>query len=53
MLENGQGGVSDPVTAMHWYGLAAEQGHASAQYNLARLLLAGVGGERDVPEAIR
>ena len=34
MYRNGQGVPEDDKTAVKWYKLAAEQGIASAQYNL-------------------
>lgn len=38
--EKGRGVVQDMEKAMHYYGLAAANGHAQAQYRFAKLLLA-------------
>ena len=37
----------DQSSARNWYGLAAQQGHADAQYNYAFMLLLGEGGLAD------
>jgi TPR repeat protein len=37
----------DESSARHWYGMAAEQGQADAQYNYAFMLLLGEGGPAD------
>jgi TPR repeat protein len=36
---------------VHWYRLAAEQGHALAQYNLGTMVGSGRGVERDAVQA--
>ena len=38
MYDNGQGVPQDYKTAVKWYRLAAEQGHAAAQNNLRPIL---------------
>ena len=35
MYDSGQGVAPDPGAAVKWYRMAAEQGHAPAQFNLA------------------
>ena len=35
------------MTAVYWYKLAAEQGHASAQFNLGELYREGLGVPQD------
>lgn len=40
--------------AVHWYQLAAEQGHAKAEFFLGMCNLKGAGGlEKSVPETLR
>lgn len=49
---SGQGGVSrDYGEAARWFGLAARQGHAEAQFNLGALYNYGAGVTRDLVEA--
>jgi TPR repeat protein len=49
MYANGQGVRQDDIVAVYWYGLAAEQGHALAQYNLGGMYGSGRGrGARPV-----
>ena len=43
MYENGQGIEQDYARAAYWYELAAEQGHARAQYQLGNLYREGLG----------
>jgi TPR repeat protein len=47
MYATGQGVVQDDAEAVRWYGLAAEQGHALAQYNLGGMYSSGRGVARD------
>jgi hypothetical protein len=42
-----RGFPKDQSSARNWYGLAARQGHADAQYNYAFMLLLGEGGLAD------
>ena len=49
----GQGVPLDDAEAVVWYRLAAEQGHASAQYNLGVMYDNGEGIPQDDAEAIR
>ena len=51
-LESGPAALRDPVRARFWYGEAARAGFGPAQYNLARLLIAGTGGPADKPGAL-
>ena len=44
----GQGFAQDHAQAAVWYRLAAQQGHALAQYNLAQLYFDGNGVDRDL-----
>jgi len=53
MFEEGQGVAQDTAEAIRWYRLAAEQGHADAQYNLGRMFEEGQGVAQDTAEAIR
>ena len=43
----------DDAEAVRWYHLAAEQGHATAQYNLAVAYDTGRGVPQDDAEAVR
>jgi hypothetical protein len=45
-------GPKDPISALHWYRLAAERGHDDAQYNLGFMYILGEGTEADVPEGL-
>ena len=47
MYANGQGVPHDDGLAVFWYGQAAEQGHALAQYNLGGMYSSGRGVPRD------
>jgi len=50
--EGGEGIVKDLVTAVEWYTKAAEQGIASAQYNLGRMYYNGEGVAEDKLKAV-
>ena len=43
----------DDAEAVRWYRLAAEQGHASAQFNLGLMYARGLGVSEDDAEAVR
>jgi TPR repeat protein len=43
--------MGESAKALHWWGLAAENGDAEAQFNLATVLLAGADGKPDVERA--
>jgi TPR repeat protein len=43
----------DYAEAGRWFHLAAEQGHAGAQFNLGTMYVAGVGVPQDFAEGIR
>ena len=43
----------DDAEAVRWYRLAAEQGHASAQFNLGLMYDKGEGVPQDDAEAVR
>jgi uncharacterized protein len=43
--------LQDLEAAVAWYRLAAEAGHAEAQFNLASMLMEGEGCERDLHSA--
>ena len=45
MHANGLGVPEDDAEAMRWYRLAADQGHADAQVNLASMYFTGQRGE--------
>jgi hypothetical protein len=47
MYDNGQGVPQDYKQALQWYQRAAEQGHASAQYNLGVMYVKGKGVPKD------
>jgi TPR repeat protein len=47
MYANGQGLPRDDALAVYWYGQAADQGHALAQYNLGGMYDSGRGVPRD------
>lgn len=51
-LIEGYGLERDDAQAAYWYRKAAEQGHAEAQYNLARLYSRGSGVTRDQETAL-
>lgn len=50
---DGDGVVQSYATAARWFRLAADQGHAQAQFELARLLQLGIGVPPDPEEARR
>ncbi len=52
-LVGGYGMEKDQKQAAYWYQKAAEQGHAEAQFNLARLYATGQGVPRDQEQALR
>ena len=43
----GEGGEIDFDAAAHWFGLAAGQEHAKAQFNLGVMYLSGEGVKQD------
>ncbi|VVM07476.1 tetratricopeptide repeat protein, partial [Methylacidimicrobium tartarophylax] len=43
----------DPEEARRWYRMAAENGHAEAEYRMGLFLEEGIGGESDLAEAAR
>ena len=49
----GYGMAQDQKQAAYWYQLAAEKGHAEAQYNIARLYATGNGIPHDEEQAAR
>jgi len=49
---NGDGLKQDPVDAMQWYLLAAQQDHRDAQYELATCYAFGLGVEQDYALAV-
>lgn len=51
LAEQGQNGVPDFQMAALWYGRAAAQGHAPAQFHLARLYREGQGVTKDAARA--
>ena len=51
MAARGQGGRSDPATAVAWWLRAANRGYGPAQLALAKALAAGHGVTRDAGEA--
>ncbi len=53
MYHHGRGVPQDYAEAMMWYRLAADQGNASAQYNLALMYHHGQGVPQDYAEAAR
>jgi len=53
MYGQGQGVPQDDAEAIRWYRLAADQGNASAQYNLGVMYRRGDGVPQDYAEAIR
>jgi TPR repeat protein len=52
-LEKGKGIPINRATAAHYYRLAAEQNHASAQYNYAQCLEKSEGISTDIEEALK
>jgi TPR repeat protein len=53
MTTEGFGMEQDPQQAAYWYRLAADKGHAEAQYNLGRLYASGKGVKKDEAQAER
>ncbi len=53
MYDNGEGVPQDYAEAVKWYRLAAEQGDASAQYNLGIMYINGKGVPQDYAEAVK
>jgi hypothetical protein len=53
MYENGRGVAKDKAEAVRLYRLAADQGHATAQYNLGWMFENGRGVAKDKAEAVR
>ena len=51
MYDNGQGVAQDYKAAAKWYTLSAEQGNASAQYNLGVMYDNGQGVAQDYVKA--
>ena len=47
MYANGEGVPQDAAEAVRWFRLAAEQGYASAQYNLGVMYANGRGILKD------
>ena len=52
MYEEGQGVPQDDQEAVNWWRKAAEQGHASAQFNLGFMYAEGRGVPQDDQEAV-
>ncbi len=52
MYENGEGVDNDPVVAAKWHSLAAEQGHAASQSNLAIMYVTGDGVSKNYEKAL-
>lgn len=52
LYASGQGVARDDHQALHWYRMAAQQGHTAAQYQLGQFLDAGRGAQAD-PKAAR
>ena len=53
MYANGYGVPQNDAEAVKWYGLAAEQGYAGAQYDLALKYHAGEGVPQNYAEAMK
>ena len=53
MYDNDHGVPEDDKEALKWYRLAAEQGHAKAQYNLGWMYFNGNGVPEDDKEAVK
>ena len=53
MYAKGKGVPQDHAEAARWFRKAAEQGHASAQYNLGIMHANGEGVPQDHAEAVR
>ena len=52
-IGQGHGVPQDDKTAVKWYKLAAEQGHALAQYNLGWVYDTGKGVPQDYKTAVK
>ena len=50
---NGEVALKDPEEAVRWFRMAAEQGHAEAQYSLGVAYDTGEGVPEDDAEAVR
>ena len=50
MYAYGKGVDKDPIAAIKWYRLSAEQGYADAQYNLGVSSIDGLGVTQDYQE---
>jgi len=53
MYDNGKGTPQDYKQALKWYRIAAEQGHAKAQYSLAIMYDNGKGTPQDYKQALK
>ena len=53
MYAKGEGVLKDDAEAVRWFRLAAEQGDASAQFNLGVMYAKGEGVLKDDAEAVR
>ena len=53
MYDTGEGVPQDAAEAVRWYRLAAEQGDATAQFNLGNMYRTGRGVPQDAAEAVR
>jgi hypothetical protein len=51
MYRDGKGVPQDDVEAVRWYRLAADQGHANAQYNLGVMYDIGAGVPQGASDA--
>ena len=51
MYDNGEGTLKDPKQAFYWYKKSAEQGHATAQFNLGTMYIHGEGTPKDLKQA--
>jgi uncharacterized protein len=51
LFERGPADVRDLARARQWYARGAQAGFAPAQFNLGRMLAAGLGGAADRPAA--
>jgi TPR repeat protein len=47
MYQKGWGRAADPIEAIHWYTLAAEQNHPEAQFRLGESYFKGMGIRKD------
>ena len=53
MYANGEGVPENDAEAVKWYRLAAEQGHADAQFNLGNMYARGDGVPENDAEAVK